>query len=826
MISVFLIIILVPTMVFSALLVDGSRMVSARAIAQEAADLAAAGVLSNYNSTLKEEFGLFALDDSADAETIFKESLSATLQASGLEGETYSEQVWGILKDAAGAGNAFEGKSFLNLYDFQIDETSVTPLYSLANPEVLQNQIVEYSKYRGLYVISERLGLLNSISDITQQVEDQEEAAGVMEEKMEIDEENGKGADKKISSVRGYVTELNGKLKQLEGIRGTFFSCLDAEMAVLAEVEDLSRETRELAENYESVKGSTQDFFDQLHNSVWNLDLSLPGAISDTQSAISRLSGFIGKYNGSSNETVQDLVEDARRAQTSYEECLREMQELQGNDAFRTLKDQDIGWQMSGVVSNIDSAVSRYSAEQDPEDDEDAYKFYYYESQNNSEDAGDVKPGYESAWTGGLVISESVQVPEVSSSTDHYGGNESGEDLRESAEEESGTNAKSEAMKYGTDQGSIPAPVYDTLPSKVFDPQEEADSYSSVLEEDLDREAEGVSAPDVSSGTDVPETSLSFYNEEGNLDGAESALAGGDSFLDGLQDVAEGARDEVLTLSYIFGTFKTRMTGNETFKKGGVSEDQLDEFYIVPWRYLYEDGEQDLQFEAKSERDTVLNAEIEYLIYGLSSDRANEAAAYASIYAPRMANNMVALYQNETVKGACDAAAVIASAATSGAVPATVFFWIFLTAWAVAETVLDMQYLIEYGYRIPFIKTKDTVLLTVDFTAGASDGLVNNYKSQSGSDRNLYVCYEDYLLLFLLLTGSDTRLMRMADLIQLNMQQEEISFRMDEAYTYVRAKTDLSIRYLFLDTDPLSQGYEEAGVGGRMHFKNVIYQGY
>ena len=826
MISVFLIIILVPTMVFSALLVDGSRMVSARAIAQEAADLAAAGVLSNYNSTLKEEFGLFALDDSADAETIFKESLSATLQASGLEGETYSEQVWGILKDAAGAGNAFEGKSFLNLYDFQIDETSVTPLYSLANPEVLQNQIVEYSKYRGLYVISERLGLLNSISDITQQVEDQEEAAGVMEEKMEIDEENGKGADKKISSVRGYVTELNGKLKQLEGIRGTFFSCLDAEMAVLAEVEDLSRETRELAENYESVKGSTQDFFDQLHNSVWNLDLSLPGAISDTQSAISRLSGFIGKYNGSSNETVQDLVEDARRAQTSYEECLREMQELQGNDAFRTLKDQDIGWQMSGVVSNIDSAVSRYSAEQDPEDDEDAYKFYYYESQNNSEDAGDVKPGYESAWTGGLVISESVQVPEVSSSTDHYGENESGEDLRESAEEESGTNAKSEAMKYGTDQGSIPAPVYDTLPSKVFDPQEEADSYSSVLEEDLDREAEGVSAPDVSPGTDVPETSLSSYNEEGNLDGAESALAGGDSFLVGLQDVAEGARDEVLTLSYIFGTFKTRMTGNEMFKKGGVSEDQLDEFYIVPWRYLYEDGEQDLQFEAKSERDTVLNAEIEYLIYGLSSDRANEAAAYASIYAPRMANNMVALYQNETVKGACDAAAVIASAATSGAVPATVFFWIFLTAWAVAETVLDMQYLIEYGYRIPFIKTKDTVLLTVDFTAGASDGLVNNYKSQSGSDRNLYVCYEDYLLLFLLLTGSDTRLMRMADLIQLNMQQEEISFRMDEAYTYVRAKTDLSIRYLFLDTDPLSQGYEEAGVGGRMHFKNVIYQGY
>ena len=50
-ISVFLILILVPVMVFSAMLVDGSRMVSAKAIAQEASDLAALSVLSETNST-------------------------------------------------------------------------------------------------------------------------------------------------------------------------------------------------------------------------------------------------------------------------------------------------------------------------------------------------------------------------------------------------------------------------------------------------------------------------------------------------------------------------------------------------------------------------------------------------------------------------------------------------------------------------------------------------------------------------------------------------------------------------------------------------------
>ena len=78
-ISVFLILILVPVMVFSAMLVDGSRMVSAKAIAQEASDLAALSVLSDYNGTLKDEFGLFSLGDSSKAEAVYKASLSASL---------------------------------------------------------------------------------------------------------------------------------------------------------------------------------------------------------------------------------------------------------------------------------------------------------------------------------------------------------------------------------------------------------------------------------------------------------------------------------------------------------------------------------------------------------------------------------------------------------------------------------------------------------------------------------------------------------------------------------------------------------------------------
>lgn len=801
-ISIFLILILVPTMVFSALLVDGSRMVSARAITQEAADLAALSVLSNYHSDLKEDFGLFALEDTSKAEAIFKESLSATLQASGFDASTYSEQVWDIFKNAVGAANPYEGKSFMNLYDFQLDNTSVTPLYSLANPEVLQNQIVEYSKYRGLYVISERLGILDMIENISKQADEQEESADAMEEKMDVDEKNGK-ADNKIDETRERVLAVNEKLTAVSGAENTFFSYLDAEMTVLAGVGEISRQTKEDAKEYNKIKGNIQTAFLELGSVVDDLDKELTKTKSEVQKAITKLKNYIGKYQGSDNETIQGLVRDAQESLTAYETCIQDMDRLETDNIFRTLVDNQVGEQMAGVIENIDNAVSRYSGEQDTEDEEDLYKFYYYESESKSEDAKDVKPDYQDAWKEGVRIELPASIPELSASTDYYGGSVSQEDYRNKVKSESGTNQSVERQKAGGNLQSIEKSVYDALPSRTF------------------------------RGDKVAEMSLDFYREDGNLDGAKSILNGGkDSFLTELKNTAEIARDEVLTLSYIFGTFKTRMTGYEKFKKGAVDESKLDEFYMVPWRYLHEDGELDLQFEAKSKRTTQLNAEIEYLIYGYSSDLANESAAYAAIFAPRMANNMIALYQNQQVNKSCKTAARATSAAVAAAslgtvhIPYMVFFWLYLSAWTIAETILDMHYLIDEGYRIPLFKTKDTVLLELDFSAGASDGLVENYRKSSGSDKNIYVCYEDYLLLMLLLKSSDERLMRIADLVQMNMQKQDSGFTMDQAYTYICAESDLSIRYLFLNTAPLSIEYQKAGLGGRLKFENVIYLGY
>ena len=175
----------------------------------------------------------------------------------------------------------------------------------------------------------------------------------------------------------------------------------------------------------------------------------------------------------------------------------------------------------------------------------------------------------------------------------------------------------------------------------------------------------------------------------------------------------------------------------------------------------------------------------------------------------------------DTIKETCHAAAAAACLATEGIVPETVFFWIFLTAWATAETSIEMNYLISYGYKIPFIKTKDNILLGDSPQAAGSD-LINHY-----GETGVFVSYEDYLLILLLVKGRDKRIMRSADLIEMNMiKAGQTDFTMEKAYTYIHADTELSIRYLFGSVMPFGQAYEEKGYSGRMHFTNTIYQGY
>lgn len=829
-ISIFLVIITIPTMLLSAVLIDGSRMASARGMVQEAADLAAASALASYDQTLKDEFGLFAVDDNEKLEEIYKESLNATLLAYGMSGDDeYSERLWDIMKTTMTGQESYMGASFLNLYDFSVDECRVEPMYCLAEQSVLENQMVEYAKFRGLYVMTDRMGVFSNLGNIKEEAEKNQVTSEVMGDKMETDESNA-DADKELAKLRKEIDSLNTAIDSVKTAKNDYISSLWGKMEQIRienidTDEKLSADKSRAAKAYEKKQEALKNAAEAACQQAGKVIKQARKAEKEVEKAIGNLDDFKSdnQSKASGNEAVGELIADADTSIDLYKkEYLPQIQEIINDPILIKMEDDtNIKSNLSAVMTEIHQAVTAYiktieklrkemkenkkeegedddSSENDKEEEEDEITEYYYNYLNSAENTVDIGAainengslrGYGAAVNGLLshIISKKWDSDRVNPSKKYEG--VSGSTINEDfAKEKSGAAESTETSLEGEAQrGEVEQSVYKARPSKTW-----------------------VSEQGKSNNT-------SFYNKNNDLTASKNILKQGGRSM--LLDIGEAARDDVLCLSYMFGTFKTRLTGVKRFSSEGMSAADKALFYMPKWRYAHPEGELDMRFSPKKDRITVLRSEVEYLVYGNRSDSANEAAVYATIFAERLANNLIAMYSEQGIKAACHAAACVACAASLGIVPEPVFFWIFLTAWATAETILEMEYLVSEGYRIPLLKTSKNILLKAN---PRGNGPISNY-----GEKGFFVSYEDYLLILLLAKGRDKRIMRTADVIEMNMKKKgEQDFTMAKAYTYLYADTKLSLRYLFGSTMPFQTDYEENGYGGRMHFTNTIYLGY
>lgn len=128
-VSIFLLIVLLPTMIFSTMLMEIGRYKSAKNLLEESAQNAATSILADYNKVLYDKFGLFAFDDQ-DEEKLkdnFVNYLKANCQTVPTENEY-----------AVAASKLMKLTKNVNIDTF----------YSLRTNNVLLRQIQEYSKYR------------------------------------------------------------------------------------------------------------------------------------------------------------------------------------------------------------------------------------------------------------------------------------------------------------------------------------------------------------------------------------------------------------------------------------------------------------------------------------------------------------------------------------------------------------------------------------------------------------------------------------------------------------------------------------------------------
>ncbi len=157
---VFFCILLSVMVPLTGILIDLARVRLATVRVNEALRLTAESLLSQYNTTLKNEYGFFAMDiTQREALTdCAKELLNANIKPMVVDG----------VKD---------------LYQFQVKELHVVPLYNLSEPEVMKGQILEFMKYRAPLQMTD--GFIEKLQAFTQSSDE----VRVMDADMTLDRE-------------------------------------------------------------------------------------------------------------------------------------------------------------------------------------------------------------------------------------------------------------------------------------------------------------------------------------------------------------------------------------------------------------------------------------------------------------------------------------------------------------------------------------------------------------------------------------------------------------------------------------------------------------
>lgn len=154
-ISIFLSIILLPFLWLIGVLVDTSNYNLSVASVEGAGELTANAALANYDTVLADVYGLFAMSQDVDdlkvnLEHYFQDSLDASGLMDGQEFDSASmqelnDQLMGVLDLAL---SEEVNRSFVDV-EYSDFTASGVEGSSLANPEILKSQIVEFMKYRG-----------------------------------------------------------------------------------------------------------------------------------------------------------------------------------------------------------------------------------------------------------------------------------------------------------------------------------------------------------------------------------------------------------------------------------------------------------------------------------------------------------------------------------------------------------------------------------------------------------------------------------------------------------------------------------------------------
>lgn len=179
-------------------------------------------------------------------------------------------------------------------------------------------------------------------------------------------------------------------------------------------------------------------------------------------------------------------------------------------------------------------------------------------------------------------------------------------------------------------------------------------------------------------------------------------------------------------------------------------------------------------YSTKMNENSYVSLEAEYILYGRFSDKENEEEIRSSLFWLRSALNIAHIYSNQQKKA--EVTALAASAFSF--VPLPIATFMISSIWAAVEAKNDVSLLFE-GKCVPFFKTetdwKCSLLCAVNGDAATPTNAEGSSKIGT---------YSDYLRLFLLAIPRAEKLVRLMDIMQLNIANKEGQYFCFRDYAY------------------------------------------
>ncbi|MCX7749700.1 MAG: DUF5702 domain-containing protein [Clostridia bacterium] len=226
----------------------------------------------------------------------------------------------------------------------------------------------------------------------------------------------------------------------------------------------------------------------------------------------------------------------------------------------------------------------------------------------------------------------------------------------------------------------------------------------------------------------------------------------------------------------------------------------------------------DLRGVEKKSRTRLLDYEVEYILNGYESQNRNKTVTELQIFGIRFVLDTISVYADSKER----IAAYEMAAAVS---------W-----WTGGAGIPIIANLILCGKGL---------LYAIEDTDKIMDGKAVAFFRMTGQSKNtteITFNYHDYLRLLLFFEGTNNKIARIQDLIELNLQYKEIGkklpkkgkdgttplvnakFSMANCKTYIRVEAKVSMKYFFLTQPFMPAKYKSPD--GRHSFSVVVYQGY